>query len=155
MMKMMIATVLATILCFACGDGSDDAKNPELGSATLALVSSTATHTYILSGSLEVWKAGVHQTTVSLSGEQSVVTIPNLTPGNYDLFLVWGGTLLKDGSPVPATLVGSNPFPIVVVAGAATSVPLEFNVAGDPPVGFEPGSIDVSVVVNEIVPDAG
>lgn len=146
--------LLALSLMFACGDPSDANDDTELGSAKLALETSTATHTYRLNGQLQVWRAGAHLLDVDLSGAAPAVLIPNLAPGNYDLFLNVGG-LTRDGVPYAATLVGPNPFLVTVAPGATTNVPLTFTVVGDapePPVVFDPGALNVSVVVTEVPP---
>lgn len=159
-MKTLIAALL-TVLCLACGDaGTDAGPDAGLGSVSMPLVTSTASHSYRFtpSATLQVWQAGVDLQHVALGGPETSLSIADLEPGNYDLFLVNVGSLIKDGAAtVPATLMGANPRAVTVTAGAATPVVLSFEVEGDP-VEFvctaeTCGSLNVSLGVTEVPPE--
>lgn len=151
-MKRLIA-LLAVTLAFACGEAADANEDVELGSATLALETTSATHTYRLLGQLEVWRNGSPLAYVPLNGAATSITVPDLVPGEYGLWLN-GPSITRDGVPYPATLVGPNPWSVTVAPGATTNVPISFTVAADPivvpPVVFDPGALNVSVVVTEV-----
>lgn len=115
----------------------------------------TAHHTYTLHATLQIWRNGAQLQNVDVDTPDGPVTVPDLAPGNYDLYLNWGGSLHRDGgAPIAATLGTANPWPVTVAAGETLTVPLTFSVAGDPPEPpeEEPGALELTFIVNEVPP---
>jgi hypothetical protein len=147
-----VLAVCALVACGAVDDATDNRDDAaELGSASLALETATPTHTYRLNGNVQVWRDGVQRLNVDLTGAAAAISIPGLTAGEYYLYLE-NPFLTRDGVSYGSTLVGPNPFPVEVAAGAVTSVPITFTVVGDPAVVFDPGAINLSVSVTEVPP---
>jgi hypothetical protein len=154
-MKAFLA-LLVLLAATACGAASSD-DDPQVGGLSIPLLTSSATHTYRLEGSVEIWQGGVRQQTISIGGLAAAITVTDLLPGNYDLFLNYGNSLIRDnGSAVPATQKFANPFPVTVAAGPPTPIVFSFEVAGDP-VAFTCtattcGSVSFELDVDEVPP---
>lgn len=154
-MKKILLTIAYTLtLALAACTGSNSDVD-ELGKLSMAVTSSTATHTYRLQGTVQLYQGGVFQQSVDISANQPSVILDDLVPGNYDVFLQ-GASLLKDGAAVTSTMTSANPHPVTVVAGSNTVDEWKFNVAGDPVVFTcseeTCGRLEFTVNVTEVPP---
>lgn len=147
------ALLVLIMVMVACGGGARDSE--ELGSFTLPVTVATATHSYRLQGTISLYQNMVQLSTINISADAPSVTVGDLEPGNYDVFLSIS-SLTKDGIGVPFTMISVNPHPVTITAGATTIDNWAFSVAGDP-VEFECtpetcGSLSFTVSVTEIPP---